>query len=86
VSLWRRLEERFWTGPILRDYGTLADGRWGGGTRKVSALLAGKNGETRFFVRIAHKAFLSASLGFVELDRDAALKLKAALDDAVGRM
>jgi hypothetical protein len=86
MGLWKRIEERFFTGPVLRDYGPITEGRYGAARRKVSAMLTSRNSEPRFVIRTSYKAFLSASVQFLELDREAALKLKAALEDALGRM
>jgi len=86
MGLWRKIEERLWTGPVVKDYGVVSESRWGPGTRRISALLSLKSGERRFFIRTLHLAVLSANVSFLELDRESALKLKLALDDALGQM
>jgi hypothetical protein len=85
MSFWRKLEERFWTGPVLKDY-PIAEGRYGVGSRRVSVVLAGKDGRSQLFIRVGYKAFLSASVSFIDLDRESVLRLKAAVDDALSAM
>jgi hypothetical protein len=86
MGLWQRIEQALWTGKVLKDYGTLSEGWYGGAKRRVSALLAHKSNRDQFVIRTSLKALFGASLGYVELDRDAALKLKEALEDALGQM
>ena len=86
MNLWKRIEQRLWTGTILTEYGTLADGRYGSAKRTISALLARRHDQDRFILKASYRAFLSASVQYIDLDRDAALKLKVALDDALTRM
>jgi len=86
MGFWKKVEEKLWTGPVLKDYGLLSEGKVGPGTRKISALLSSKDGQSRFFIRVLHHAFFSVNLSFVDLDREAALKLRMALEDALGKM
>lgn len=85
MGLWKRVEEIFWTGDVVKDYGLITEGSEGGARRKVSVLLAGK-GRRAVFIRVSHRATLAGSVSFVELDRDAVRKLDAALHDAMSRM
>ena len=55
-------------------------------TRTVSAMLTRKKEQNRFIIKSSHVSFFAASVQYVELDREAVLKLKIALDDAVGQM
>jgi hypothetical protein len=64
----------------------VSEGRYGAVKRTVSAMLTRKKEQDRFIVKSSYVAFLGASVQYLELDRDAALKLKAALDDALGQM
>ena len=86
MSFWKKIEERLWTGQVLKDYGIVSVSRFGPGTRKISALLTSKGGQNRFFIRVVHLAVLSANLSFVDLDREAAINLKMALDDALQQL
>jgi hypothetical protein len=86
MSIWKRIEQAVWTGTVIKDYGPLAQGEYGRATRTVSALLTRRDSGDRFIVRASYKAFLAASVHYIELDREASLKLKAALDDALGQM
>lgn len=86
MGLWKRIEQALWTGKVLKEYGPLSEGRYGGAKRTVSALLAHRDERDRFVIKASYKAFLSASVQYVDLDREAALKLKAALDDALTQM
>jgi hypothetical protein len=86
MGLWKKIEEKLWTGQVLKDYGIVSERRIGAATRKISVLLASKDGQRHFFIRVVHRTFLSANLSFVDLDREAALKLKMALDDALGQL
>jgi hypothetical protein len=49
-------------------------------------LLAHRDNRDRFVIKASYKAFLSASVQYVDLDREGALRLKVALDDAINRM
>jgi hypothetical protein len=86
VSIWRRIQERLWTGPTLQDFGIVAEGRYGAAHRTVTALLAHRDGHDRFVIKGSYRAFLSASDSFLDFDRDAATKLRAALDEALAVM
>ena len=86
MGLWKRIEQALWTGKILKEYGPVSEGRHGGAKRTVSALLAHRDEHDRFVIKSSYKAFLSASVQYVDLDREAAQKLKAALDDALAQM
>ncbi len=86
MGFWRRVEERFWTGPVTQDYGTIAEEQAGMGRRRISALIGTKDGQGRFFLRITHVAPFAANLNFLDFDREAVVKLKSAIDDALGRM
>jgi len=86
MGLWKRIEQTLWTGKVLREYGPLSEGRIGPARRTVSALLAQRDGRDRFVVKASYIAFLSASVQYLDLDRGSALKLKAALDDALTEM
>jgi len=86
LGLWKRIEQAIWIGKPIRDYGPLADGTYGSVKRTLSAVLAHKDGRDRFLIKSSYRAFFSASVQYVEFDRDAAVKLKAALDDALTQM
>lgn len=86
MGLWRRIEQALWTGKVLVDYGAVSEGSYGASKRTVSALLAHKDQRDRFVVKVSYVGFLAASVQYFDLDREAALKLKAALDDAVMQM
>jgi hypothetical protein len=85
MSLWSRLEQALFTGKVLKDYGPLSEGRYGAANRTVSALLSERDG-ARFVIKSSYKAFLSARVQYLDLDREGVLKLKAAIDDALTRM
>jgi hypothetical protein len=78
MNLWKVIEQKLWTGQIIKEYGALADDRLGTGKRTISALLARKGDRDRFVIKASYRAFLAASVQYIELDRDAAAKLKAA--------
>jgi predicted HAD superfamily phosphohydrolase len=86
MGLWKRVEERLFTGQVLQDYGLISDTKAGVASRKVKVLLTTRDNATRFVIRTSYKAFLSASVQFLELDREAVVKLRTALDDALARM
>ena len=86
MGLWRRVERAVWAGDVLRDYGALSEGKTGPVKHSVSAMLTHKGGRDRFIIRSGFRSFFAASVQFVELDREAALRLKEALDDAVKQM
>jgi len=86
MGLWRRIEEKIWTGKVLKEYGPIVEDQQGIARRKVTVLLAeGKRGR-RLYIRTSAHAWVSASVQFLDFDRDAALKLKVALDDALTQM
>jgi hypothetical protein len=64
----------------------IAEGQYGAAKRTVSALLAQRDNKDRFVIKASDKAFFSASVHYVDLDREGALRLKAALDDALNAM
>ena len=86
MGLWKRIEQAVWTGQVLRDYGSLSEGRRGPVKVTVSALRTWKSNQDRFIIKSSYVSFFAASVHYMEFDRDAALKLKAALDDAVDQM
>lgn len=86
MSVWRRIEEVLWTGPVEKDYGAISETGWGPAGRKISVLLTRRKGQRQFVIRMSYRAVLAASVSYLELDREAALKLKVALDDALGQM
>jgi hypothetical protein len=79
MGLWSRIEQKLWTGPVVRDYGPISEGRLGIPTRRVSILLTEKGGTPRLFIRQPWRAPLG-------LDREAAEKLLEALEDALPQM
>jgi hypothetical protein len=85
MGLWARIEKRMWTGKVLREF-PLSEGTSRGVTRKVSALLTDGHSGRRFIIRSSFRSFLSGSVQFVDLDRDEATRLKAALDQALAEM
>ncbi|MCI0721587.1 MAG: hypothetical protein L0338_21830 [Acidobacteria bacterium] len=86
MGLWKRVEQVLWTGTVMRDYGPLSEGRHDRTNRTVSALHThGRDGD-RFVIKTSYKAFLAVSVQYLDLDRESAVKLKAALDDALTRM
>jgi hypothetical protein len=86
MGWWRRVEETLWTGKTVKDYGPILEDQQGIVHRKVSLILAeGKHGR-RLYIRTSANAWISASVSFLDLDRQAALKLRSALDDALSQM
>jgi hypothetical protein len=86
MGIWKRIEETLWTGRTVKDYGSIMEDQQGIARRKVSVILAdGKKGR-RLFIRTSAHAWVSASVQFLDLDREAALKLRTALDDALTQM
>jgi hypothetical protein len=76
MGLWSRIEQRLWTGPVVRDYGPISEGKLGIPTRRVSVLLTEKGGKHRLFIRQPWRVPLG-------LDREAAERLLEALEDAL---
>ena len=86
MGLWGRIERTFWTGEVVKDYGVISDVRLSHAVRRrISVILAGKAG-SRVVIRVVYRRWFSATVQFVELDRDAVSKLRDTLDDALGRM
>jgi hypothetical protein len=86
MSLWKRFERAMWTGPVAKDYGVVSESHFGAGTRTVSALLSNRDNSDRFIIKASHKAFFAASVQYLDLDREGAVRLRAALDDALQTM
>jgi hypothetical protein len=90
MAIWKRIEEALWTGKHVKDYGPVSEGLDGLSKRTVSALLTRRSSGDRFVLRVNHKAaglaFLAAGVDYIDFDRDGALKLKIALDDALLEM
>ena len=85
MGLWKRIEQKLWTGPVLAEY-PVSEGQYGIGKRRVSLLHARRGDTDKVVIRVSYKAFLGASVQFVDLDRDSAGRLHAALGEALGRM
>ncbi len=86
MGWWSRIEQALWTGEIRKDYGVISERWMGAAKRRDSALLTRRRGADRFVIRTSYKAFLGASVAFVDFDRDGATKLRDALDDALVQM
>lgn len=86
MTLWKRIEQALWTGPVTKDYGVVSEGRYGAAKRIVSVVLAHRDHKDRFVIKASYRAFLAASVQYLDLDREGALRLKAALDDALSAM
>jgi len=86
MNLWKRIEAAVWTGRILREYPLAEDLYRAGVKRRVTALLTERDGKHRFMIRASFKAWFSASVQYVEFDRDAAQRLHAALGAALAEM
>jgi hypothetical protein len=85
VGLWDRIQEKFWTGPVVKDYGVLSYGPVGRQHQTLSIVLAGRRGET-LFLKASYRSFGAASVRFIAIDRDAAVRLDAVLHDALRHM
>jgi hypothetical protein len=85
LSLWKAIQQRLWTGPVVKDYGTISDRSMGRQRRTLSAVLSEKEGR-RLYLRESWRAFAAARINFIELDRDEALRLREILDDALAQM
>jgi hypothetical protein len=85
MGVWGRVQEKLWTGTVRRDYGVIADGNFGHAKRTVSVVLAGKKGP-RLFIRCSYRGWGSASVSFLELDREAVVELDAVIHDALENM
>ena len=69
MGLWKRVEQAFWTGDILKEYGPVSDGRYGATKRTVSALLSHRDGRDRLVIKASYKAFFAASVQYVDLEQ-----------------
>jgi hypothetical protein len=83
--LWSRIEQKLWTGPVVMDYGVISEGKIGRQHRKLSVILAGKEGRT-LFLRASYKTLGAAGVEFIEMDRETATRLQWVLQDALRRM
>jgi hypothetical protein len=86
MGWWRRVEEALWTGKVVKDYGPILEDQQGIARRRVSLILADSKRGRRLFIRTSAHAWVSASVSFLDLDREAALKLRSVLDDALAQM
>lgn len=85
MGLWSCLQQKLWTGEVIKDYGPISDGSIGRQHRTLSVLLAGKHGRS-LFIRSSYRTWGAASVQFIELDRDTVVKLDAAIHDALEQM
>jgi hypothetical protein len=85
MGLWSRVQQALWTGAVVKDYGVLSDGSIGRQHRTLSVVLAGKHGRT-LFLKTSYRTWAGASVQFIEIDRDAAVKLDSVLHDALEQM
>lgn len=86
MNFWARIEQALWTGRVTKDYGPVLEDHRGIVRHKMTALLANRGGRDRFVIKDSYVALLGFSVQYLDLDRESALKLKTALDDAVALM
>jgi hypothetical protein len=86
VGFRNRVEQKLWTGEVLKDYGPISERKYRFSTCRVSVVLAQKNGANRLWIRESRRGPLAASVRFLELDSDAVMRLGAALEDALPQM
>ena len=85
MTLWSRIEQKLWTGPVVQDYGPISESKGRIFTRRVSVLVAEKGGTRRLFIRESGRVPLAVN-SLLELDREAAERLLEALEDALPQM
>ena len=86
MGLWSRIERALWTGEVVKDYGVIRERSVRGPRRKLSAVLAERDGVRRVFLKESWRGLLAASVRYVELDRDEVERLAEILADARSEM
>jgi len=82
----KKLEEKMFTGKVIKDYGVVGEFKKSGGTFQHSVLLTEMKGEARVVIKEKNSTFTSARVSYFEFDRDDAQRLKDALEDALMMM
>jgi hypothetical protein len=86
MGLWNAIQQKVWTGKVLKDYGAISDDRHVlGVSRTLSVVLTEKKGR-RLFLRESWRGFAGFRIIFIELDREAATRLGAIIEDALAQM
>ena len=86
MSVFKKAEEIFFTGKVIKDYGVIQERGLGLGALKNSVTLSEKSGEKKVMIKESAKSFLSVSVRYSEFDKIGAQKLKMALEDALQYM
>jgi hypothetical protein len=85
MGFWKAIQQRLWTGPVVKDYGAISDRSLGRQRRSLSAVLSDREGR-RLYLRESYRTFGAARINFIELDREEALRLREILEDALTQM
>lgn len=84
MGLWNAIQQKLWTGRVLRDYGTISDRAVRSVHRSLSVVFSERDGH-RLFLKESWRRFGAFRINFIELDRDEAAELGAIIQDAIGR-
>jgi hypothetical protein len=84
MNLWSAIQQRLWTGRVVKDYGTIGDRSVRRAHRSLSVVLSERDG-SRLFLRESWRGFGAFRVNFVELDREEATRLGAIIQDAIER-
>jgi hypothetical protein len=85
LGFWKAVQQRLWTGPVIKDYGEVSNRSVRGAHRTLSAVLSDKGGR-RVYLRESWRGFGAFRINFIELDRDEATRLRDILGDALAEM
>ena len=86
MGIFQRIEQKFFTGHILKDYGVIyEDASHRSGTVRYSLLLTQKKSGTRIIIKQKSNVNITSSVTYHEFDRVGAQKLHEVLGEALER-
>jgi hypothetical protein len=83
MGFWSAIQQKLWTGRVVKDYGTISDRSVRSAHRSLSVVFSERDGH-RLFLREYWRRFGAFRINFIELDRDEAARLGGVIQDAIG--
>jgi len=74
--------DRIFLGKVIKDFGVLEETTAGLAKTKKTVLLVHKNGKPKLVLKSSSKAIFGAGVQYIDLNIDAAVRLKQFIDEA----
>jgi hypothetical protein len=84
MDFWSWVQQKIWTGRVVKDYGTIGDRSVRHAHRSLSVVFSDRDGH-RLFLRESWRGYGAFRINWVELDRDEATRLGGIIEDAIGQ-